>query len=146
MNTTSSEVSGLVESERVVSLPLNGRSFTDLMTLQPGVRYITSGATGTVSGQGKRISLGGGRATGNTYLLDGSDINDKNAVVPGSIAGVLLGVDTVAEFKVLTNSYGAEYGTRSGGVVSAITRSGTNELHGKVFEYHRNSAFDKLVF
>ncbi|MSO21366.1 MAG: hypothetical protein EXQ56_13090 [Acidobacteria bacterium] len=146
VNTTNSEVSGLVEAEQVQSLPLNGRSFTDLLTLEPGVRYITAGATGSVSGQGKRISISGGRSTGNTFLLDGSDINDKNAVVPGSIAGVLLGVDTVAEFKVLANAYGAEYGTRAGGVVSAVTQAGSNQLHGKVFEYLRNSAIDARDF
>ncbi len=146
VNTSNSEVSGLIEAAQVQSLPLNGRSFTDLLTLEPGVRYITAGATGSVSGQGKRISISGSRSTGNTFLLDGSDINDKNSVVPGSIAGVLLGVDTVAEFKVLANAYGAEYGTRSGGVVSAITQSGSNQIHGKIFEYLRNSALDARDF
>ena len=146
LNTTTSEVSGLVEAAQVEQLPLNGRSFADLMTLQPGVRYITAGSKGSVSGQGRRISLGGARGQDNTFLLDGSDITDKNSVVPGSVAGVLLGVDTVAEFKVLSNAYSAEYGTRAGGVMSAITRSGTNEFHGKVFEYFRNSALDARNF
>ena len=146
VNTSSSEVSGVVESAQVENLPLNGRSFTDLMTLQPGVRYITAGSTGAVSGQGKRISMSGARGQDNTFLLDGSDITDKNSVVPGSVAGVLLGVETVAEFKVLTSAYGAEYGTRAGGTMSAVTRSGTNEFHGTVFEYFRNSALDARNF
>ncbi|PYR71454.1 MAG: hypothetical protein DMF86_25880, partial [Acidobacteria bacterium] len=82
----------------------------------------------------------------NNFLLDGTDINNVYNKTPGSAAGVLLGVDAVLEFQVLTNAYSAEFGRSAGGVINAVTRSGTNDVHGSAFEFHRNSALDARNF
>src|SRR5262249_15958465 len=99
-----------------------------------------------VFGSGKRFSVGGQRGYSNSFLLDGTNINDQANGTPGGAAGTNLGVDTILEFKIFTNSFKAEYGHSAGSVVSAITRSGTNSLHGTVFEYIRNSALDVRNF
>jgi hypothetical protein len=90
--------------------------------------------------------INGNRPSQVSFVLDGSDINDANNNTPGSAAGVLLGVDTLEEFRVNTNSYSAAYGRSAGGVISAVTRSGTNQLHGSLFEFVRNSSFDAKNF
>src|SRR5258708_28424824 len=92
------------------------------------------------------IVMGCNRPSQLSFLLDGSDINDSRNNPPGSAGGVLLGVDTLQEFRVLTNAYSAAYGRSNGGVVTAVTRAGTNQLHGSVFEFVRNSAFDAKNF
>jgi hypothetical protein len=93
-------------------------------------------------GYGVELSVSGGRPQQNNYLLDGVSINDYTNQAPGSILGGNLGVDAVAEFSVLTSNQGAEYGRTSGGVISAITRTGTNRFHGSAYEFLRNSALD----
>ena len=117
--------------------------------LQPGVILtspgITSGSQFTF-GSGKRFSVGGQRADSNIFLLDGTNINDQGNGTPGGAAGTNLGVDTILEFKIFTNSFKAEYGHSEGSVVTAVTRSGTNTLHGTAFEYIRNSALDARNF
>jgi hypothetical protein len=143
----SSTISGVIDSNTVLQLPLNGRSWTDLAALQAGVntiRVMVSVASPDRLGRGLgvQLSVTGGRPQQNNYLLNGVSINDYSNQSPGSILGGNLGVDAVSEFSVLTTNYSAEYGRTSGGIVSAIGRSGTNDFHGSAFEFTRNSALD----
>jgi hypothetical protein len=140
-------ISGVISSNTIVELPLNGRSWTDLATLQPGVSSIhdvpsVSSTDRLGRGLGDQLSIAGGRPQQNTYILDGININDYSNQGPGSILGGNLGADAVSEFTVLTTNYSTEYGRTSGGVISAITRSGTNQFHGSAYEFLRNSALD----
>ncbi len=142
---TTSTMGSLVDERSIRQLPLNGRSYDQLSLLEPGV--IGLGASGSSStsfdyGTGARFSVAGARMAANSFMLDGTDINDHANATPGGAAGSNLGVDGIREFKILTNTFNAEYGRSTGGVISAVTRSGTNELHGSVFEFIRNSALD----
>jgi outer membrane receptor protein involved in Fe transport len=144
---TSSELGATVSSTTVRELPLNGRSWTDLANLQPGVVAATSHAKLDVNrGFGAQLSISGARPTQNNYRLDGISINDYANGGPGSVLGQNLGVEAIQEFSVLTSNYSAEYGKTSGGVVNAISRSGTNQFHGSVYEFLRNSALDASNF
>lgn len=134
---------GLVSREQIAQLPLNGRSFLQLATLQPGV--IVSRATGRdfSSGFGStQLAVAGARPEHTTYLLDGTNIADISDKAPSSVAGGLLGVDTVREFNVQTHGFAAEYGRAAGGVVSIVTQSGTNAWQRSAFWFHRDSALD----
>jgi hypothetical protein len=147
-----SSISAVVNSTTVRELPLNGRSWTDLAALQPGVNAIqtqASFATGNERGNrgfGSQITVAGARPQQNNYRLDGISLNTLANGAPGSVIGGDLGVDAIEEFSVLTSNYSAEYGKTSGGVVNAITRSGTNQFHGGVYEFLRNSALDARNF
>jgi outer membrane receptor protein involved in Fe transport len=144
----SSDISAVVTANTVRELPLNGRSWTDLAALQPGVETIQtqpSFATGSDRGNrgfGQQLTISGARPQQNNYRLDGVSLNDYANGAPGSVLGGNLGVDAIQEFSVLTSNYSAEYGKTSGGVVNAITRSGTNDFHGSAYEFLRNSALD----
>jgi hypothetical protein len=143
----SSTISGVQDSKTIVELPLNGRSWTDLAQLQPGVSTIrimapVSSTDRLGRGYGVELSISGGRPQQNNYLLNGISINDYTNQAPGSILGGNLGADAVAEFNVLTVNQPAEYGRTSGGVISGINRSGTNQFHGSAYEFLRNSALD----
>jgi len=142
VETTSSEVSSLIDDQQIRDLPLNGRSFTELAVLQPGVVTARAAGQSLIVGMGQKISVNGTRANASSFILDGTDINDSMGQAPGSVTGVVLGVETVREFKTLTSNFSAEYGRAAGGVISAVTKSGTNEFHGSLFEFHRNSAVD----
>ena len=145
---TTSDISAVVNATTVRELPLNGRSWTDLATLQPGVNAIQTQPTfaaGTDRGNrgfGQQLTISGARPQQNNYRLDGVSLNDYANGAPGSVLGGNLGVDAIQEFSVLTTNYSAEYGKTSGGVVNAITRSGTNQIHGSIYEFLRNSALD----
>ena len=144
----SSDISAVVTANTVRELPLNGRSWTDLAALQPGVETIqtqpsfTTGSDRGNRGFGQQLTISGARPQQNNYRLDGVSLNDYANGAPGSVLGGNLGVDAIQEFSVLTSNYSAEYGKTSGGVVNAITRSGTNDFHGSVYEFVRNSALD----
>jgi len=142
VNLSSGAVSGLVGEKEIRDLPLNGRSFQQLALLQPGVNAALAAGNDTVGGRTPKISINGARPEQNNFLLDGTDINNVYNKTPGSVAGVLLGVEAVLEFQVLTNAYSAEFGRSAGGVINAVTRSGTNAFHGSAFEFHRNSRLD----
>jgi len=144
---TSSANTGQVESETVRQLPLNGRDWTSLAQLQPGVKAIQTQMAFATSARGNRgfggeMTISGQRSTFNNYRIDGVSVNDYAMAAPGNVIGLVLGVDAVQEFQVLTSGFPAEYGRASGGVVNAITRSGTNRFHGSVYEFLRNSALD----
>ncbi len=148
----SSSISATVNSTTVRELPLNGRSWTDLAALQPGVSAITTQPDFAVGGDrgnrgfGNEISVAGDRPEQNNYRLDGVSINDFNNAAPGSVLGGDLGVDAVQEFSVITSNVSAEYGRTSGGVINAITKSGTNAFHGSAYEFLRNDALDAANF
>src|SRR5262249_40106814 len=132
--------------KKIRDLPLNGRSFSDLVTLQMGTATLTLGNANSSSGFGKKISISGDRPSSNSFLLDGSFVNDTLNNTPAGATGLFLGVETLREFSVLTNTYSAEYGQSSGGVINAVTKSGTNELHGSLFWFHRNDNLDSRNF
>ncbi len=148
----SSSIGALVNSTTVRELPLNGRSWTDLATLQPGVSAIQAQPDFAVGGDrgnrgfGNEISVAGDRPEQNNYRLDGVSINDFNNAAPGSVLGGDLGVDAVQEFSVITSNVSAEYGRTSGGVINAITKSGTNQFHGSAYEFLRNDKLDAANF
>ena len=147
-----SDLSAVVNATTVRELPLNGRSWTDLAALQPGVAAIqtqVSFATGADRGNrgfGAQSTISGARPQQNNYRLDGISINDYANGAPGSVLGGNLGVDAIQEFSVITSNYSAEYGKASGGVFNAVTRSGTNEFHGTAYEFLRDSALDAPNF
>ncbi len=146
VDTTSSTVAALVDDKLIRDLPLNGRSFTQLALLQEGIVTARNAGGSQLGNEGQKISINGTRISQTSFLLDGTEIRNHNNTTAGSVAGVLLGVDTVREFSVITSVASAEFGRFTGGVVNAVTRSGTNELHGSVFEFHRNSALDARNF
>jgi hypothetical protein len=144
---TTSTISGDVVGSEVRELPLNGRDWASLATLQPGVAAIGSQNSLATNGAGARglgmqLTISGNRPTQNSYRLDGALMNDYSNAGPGSILGQNLGVDAIQEFSVLTSNYSAEYGFTSGGVINAITRSGTSQFHGSLYEFLRNDIFD----
>src|SRR5712692_2193036 len=138
-----SGVSGVVNSQSVRELPLNGRSASDLATLEPGVASARTQQTGQAQrGFGNQMTISGGRPRQNDSRLDGISVNDYVNGPPGSALGVNLGADAVEQFSVLSSNYPAQYGRSSGGIISASTRSGTSQFHGDVYEFFRNSALD----
>src|SRR6266849_1139346 len=148
----SSEVRGVVDSHTVNELPLNGRDWTSLTLLEPGVAQIrTQKALGVSNdrpnrGLGTDVTIGGNRPQGNNYRLDGVSINDYSSGAPGSVTGGVLGVDAVQEFSVVTSNAPADYGKTSGGAINAASRSGTNKFHGSAYEFIRNSKLDTRNF
>jgi hypothetical protein len=138
----------VVNSKTVVDLPLNGRDWTQLATLQPGVSsVITQQPNGANANRGNRgygaqVSISGTRPQTNNYRLDGISLVDYAGGSPGSVLGIALGVDAVAEFSVLTANQSAEYGRTAGGVVNAVTRSGTNQIHGDAYWFLRDEGLD----
>lgn len=149
VETMSGELAGLVDERRVSDLPLNGRDWLQLAELYPGVvKARSTGAGNTSNSFNSRISVSGQRPNATNFFLDGTDISVySQARPPGSVAqGLVLGVEAVREFRIVTSSYNAEYGTKSGGLIDVVTKSGTNELHGSAFWFHRNDAFDARNF
>jgi Carboxypeptidase regulatory-like domain len=145
---TTEDVSGLVGEKQVKDLPLNGRSYDQLLTLNPGVVNYTSQRAGGIgtsnSVVGNMFAASGRRPQENLYLLNGVEFTSASEInsTPGGVSGQLLGVDAVREFSVVTDTYGAEYGKRPGAQISIVTASGTNQLHGNVYEFLRNSTLD----
>ncbi|MBI3940238.1 MAG: carboxypeptidase regulatory-like domain-containing protein, partial [Acidobacteria bacterium] len=119
IETTGTALGGVVDTRRIQDLPLNGRNYFQLATLQPGV-ILTTKATNEVTGigRGEKLSVAGARMSSNTYTLDGTVINNKDNANPGGLSGNTLGVDTIREFRVLVNNYSAEFGRSSGGRIS----------------------------
>jgi hypothetical protein len=147
VETTSATVAGLVDDKKVRDLPLNGRGFTQLALMQPGVLTTGGSAAGAQPGnEGQKLSISGTRTTQTAFLIDGTDIRNQWGATPGSASGLVLGVETIREFSVITSNASAEYGGFAGGVINAVTRSGTNQIHGSVFEFLRNSALDARNF
>src|SRR3989449_864471 len=148
VNTTTSSTSGVITEQQVKVLPLNGRSFDQLITLNAGVSNSTS--TTLDGNQSNMFSVSGKRPETNRFIINGIDWLGPSAtgqfITPEGASRQLLGVEAVREFNVLTDTYGAEYGKRAGGQINIVTSSGSNQLHGSAFEYLRNSALDARNF
>lgn len=152
VDVTTADVAGLVGKQQVKDLPLNGRSYDQLLTLNPGVVNFTSAKIGGIgvsnSTVGNNFAVSGNRPQQNLFLLNGIEFTGaaENNMQPGGTSQQLLGVDAVLEFNLLRDSYNAEYGKRPGAQVLIVTQPGTNDLHGSLYEYLRNSAFDARNF
>src|SRR5690242_8667629 len=152
VNASTKDTSGLVGERQVKNLPLNGRSYDELVNLNPGIVNYTSQRSGGIgvsnSAIGNMFAVSGHRPQENLFLLNGIEYTSASEInlTPGGASGQLLGVDAVREFNVVTDAYGAEYGKRPGAQVSIVTASGTNQLHGSVYEFLRNSDLDARNF
>ncbi len=142
VNTTLNSVSGLISQQQIKDMPLNGRSFNDLLVLNTDVN---DNKSNTGAG-GPSYSISGKRLETNRWTINGMDYIGTNsqgtANAPNGMSDQLLGVEAVREYNVLGHSYGAEYGKRSGGQITVVTTSGTNQWHGAAFEYLRNNKLD----
>src|SRR6516225_2834803 len=143
VETASTQLGDVIESKKMLALPLNGRSYIDLLGLQAGVAPRTAGTIGgdrPVSGMlsAGNISVNGQRETANAFLVNGGDVSEGRNLG----AGLVPNLDSVEEFRLITNSFDAEYGKFSGAVMNAVTKSGTNQFHGDAFWFLRNDAFD----
>ena len=146
VDTTSAAVATLVEQKQISDLPLNGRNYTQLIALAPGVLQTPPTFPSGFYGRGADYSVSGSRPEGQAFLLDNTNVQNFWNHGPGSaVLGTTLGVEAIAEFSAQTNTYSAQFGG-SGAAVNAVTRSGTNNYHGSLFEYHRNSALDARAF
>jgi Carboxypeptidase regulatory-like domain/TonB dependent receptor len=141
VNTTTSALSHVVNEEQVADLPLNGRSFVDLSLMQTGINKNTS-YSNYAGYSGTWFNSNGAPARANAYTLDGAIMGSVVAASDAMVDGTALGVDGIREYKVMTNSFSAEYGLRMGSQMTIVTKSGTNQLHGDIFEYLRNSSLD----
>src|SRR5215218_2518110 len=146
VNTRTPELSFLVGERAMKELPLNGRNYTDLAFLQPGVVAYPHRDTGSVVAHGVGASINGQDPRSNVYLLDGTVQNDFTNGPAGSAAGTSLGLESIREFRVETNAYSAEYGRNFGGQINAVSKSGGNAFHGSLYEFHRNDNLDARNF
>ena len=152
VNTSTEQSAGLVDSKQVKELPLNGRSYDQLILLNPATVNYTAQRSGSVgtsnSSVGNMFSVSGRRPQDNLFLLNGVEYTGASLinVTPGGTSGQLLGVDAVREFNVISDSYSAAYGKRDGAQISIVTASGTNQLHGDAYEFLRNSFLDARNF
>jgi hypothetical protein len=147
VETTATQLGDVIESKKMLALPLNGRSYIDLLGLQAGVAPDTAGTIGgdrAVSGMlsAGNVSVNGQRETANAFLVNGGDVSEGRNLG----AGLIPNLDSIEEFRLITNSFDAEYGKFSGAVMNAITKSGTNSFHGDAFEFLRNSDLDARGF
>jgi hypothetical protein len=148
VNISTSAVSGFVGENQIKELPLNGRSFDNLIILNSGAINYALKSPQTVTSNGNTFSVAGRRTSDNIFLINGIEYTGSSqlSVTPGGVSGSLLGIDAVREFNVLTDTYSAEYGKRAGAQVTVVTQSGSNQLHGSLFEFLRNSALDARNF
>src|SRR4030081_130823 len=150
VETATSSLGQVITAQEVAQVPLNGRDFVQLATLTPGATadsnphsFFTSAASSEVAARGPfSLSVGGSRPNSTDWLIDGVDNNELTA---GGIS-ILSSIDSIQEFKVLTYNYSAEYGTRAGPAVLLTTKSGTNNFHGSLFEFLRNTSLDAKSF
>ncbi len=152
VSVSTQQTSGLVTETQIKDLPLNGRSYDELLSLNPGIVNYTSQRSGGVgssnSAIGNMFSASGRRPQESLFLLNGIEFTSASEInlTPGGASGQLLGVDAVREFNVVTDAYGAEFGKRPGAQVTVVSSSGTNEVHGAAYEFLRNSALDARNF
>lgn len=146
VETSNTQMGEVIGTTKMTSLPLNGRSYTDLLALQPGVAPATSGEGGGISVSGNLnpgvVSISGQRENANGFMINGGSAEERlynaSAIIPN--------LDSIAEFRILTNNADAEYGNYSGGLINVITKSGTNQFHGDAFEFMRNPHLDARNF
>jgi hypothetical protein len=146
VDTRSAAMSAVVTEKTISELPLNGRNYIDLALLQPGVNSFSEKDSTSSSNRGTKLNINGMSFRSNSYLLDGANMRGYAGTATVSAAETTLGVDTIMEFRVVTNAYSADYGRAMGGVISLVTKSGTNHVRGSGFEFFRNSAMDARNF
>jgi hypothetical protein len=142
VDTRSSALSALVPEKTIEELPLNGRNYINLATLQPGIINFTEKSGTSSSTRGVQLNINGMGGRSNSFLIDGANMKGYAGIATVTAADSTLGVDTIREFRVVTNAFSADYGRAMGGVVSIATKSGTNDFHGSGFEFFRDSKFD----
>ncbi len=146
VDTRSSALSAVVTEQTIEQLPLNGRNYIDLATLQPGVASFSEKDSTASSNRGTKLNINGMSFRSNSYLLDGANLRGYAGTATVSAAETTLGVETIQEFRVVTNAFSADYGRAMGGVISLVTKSGTNRVHGSGFEFFRDSSMDSRNF
>ncbi len=146
VDTRSAALSAVVTEKTIEQLPLNGRNYIDLALLQPGVTNFNEKDSASSSNRGTKLNVNGMGYRSNSYLLDGANIRGYAGTATVSAAETTLGVETIREFRVVTNSYSADYGRAMGAVISLVSKAGTNEVHGSAFEFTRNSRMDARNF
>jgi YD repeat-containing protein len=146
VDTRSAAMSAVVTEKTISELPLNGRNYIDLALLQPGVSNFSEKDSTSSSNRGTKLNINGMSFRSNSYLLDGANMRGYAGTATVSAAETTLGVETIQEFRVVTNAYSADYGRSMGGVISLVTKSGTNSVHGSGFEFFRDSALDARNF
>jgi hypothetical protein len=154
VDTASTQLGDVVTGTNVAALPLNGRSYTDLLALQPGVVPLTTITSLTVQGLGQSVfspagdlnpgtlSINGQRESANGFMINGADAEETGSMA----AAIVPNLDSIAEFRILSDNFDAEYGKYTGGQINVITKSGANEFHGDVFEFLRNTDLDARNF
>src|SRR5687767_7917479 len=142
VSTQTGDLTYLTDQRTIEEIPVNGRNYTDLMQLLPTVNAFPHRDNGSVVAHGLAMSVNGQNPRTNVYLLDGTLQNDFTNSPASSAAGTALGMETIREFRLASNSYSAEYGRAGGGQINVITKSGTNQLAGTGFLFHRNDALD----
>src|SRR6266849_1738616 len=146
VNTTTSSLGSLVDDQRVADLPLNGRNYIDLTLIQPGIQINTSPSGGGSGSSGTWFSSNGMPPRSNNFTMDGAQIGNQYGTGPNSISGSTLGVDGIKEYRIVTNMFGPEYGMSMGSQMVIVSKGGTNQWHGDVFEYLRNNHLDARNF
>jgi hypothetical protein len=146
VETTSGSLSSVLDSDSVQDLPANGRDLTSLLTLGTGAVNVTSASSGGNAGFSRRVSISGARPQDTAVLLDGTATKSTDQGVPAGVSGNFLGAEGLQEFRIEKNSYSAEYGGASGGIINVVSKAGTNNFHGSVYEYHRNDNLDASNF
>jgi len=146
VDTRSAAMSAVVTEKTISELPLNGRNYIDLALLQPGVSNFSEKDSTSSSNRGTKLNINGMSFRSNSYLLDGANMRGYAGTATVSAAETTLGVETIQEFRVVTNAYSADYGRAMGGVISLVTKSGTNTVHGSGFEFFRDSSMDARNF
>jgi Carboxypeptidase regulatory-like domain/TonB-dependent Receptor Plug Domain len=146
VETRSSALSAIVLEKTIEELPLNGRNYITLATLQPGIVQFTEKSGTAPATRGVQLNINGMGGRSNSFLMDGANMRGYAGLATVTAADTTLGVETIQEFRVVTNAFSADYGRAMGGVVSVATKSGSNEVHGSVFEFFRNSRMDARNF
>ncbi len=146
VETTNTQMGEVINSSKMTTVPLNGRSYTDLLALQPGVTPVSSGQYNALSVSGDlnpgSLSVSGQRESSNGFMVNGGNVEEGGAMG----TAIIPNLDSIAEFRILTNDFDAEYGNYAGGQINAITKSGTNDFHGDLFEFLRNTDLDARNF
>jgi hypothetical protein len=143
IETQNTQLGEVIESQKITAVPLNGRSYTDLLALQPGVSPYTATSEGTKSSTSGNLnpgnqSVNGGREASNGFMVNGGNVNDGYS----NGAAIIPTLDSISEFRIITSNFDAEYGNYSGGQVNVVTKSGTNRFHGEAFEFFRNTVLN----
>ena len=146
IETTSSELASLVDRRQISDLPLNSRDFSSLILLSPGTTQFRENQGSASSGFGARISVSGARPSASSFSLDGTDITTALGLLPAGVSGSQLGIEAMREFKVLSSNYSAAQGRMGGASIIAVSRSGTNAIHGSLYEYLRHDSLDARDF